>query len=194
MTFYNRNKDIQSSTSKPSMESDIYIISGPFTQLLTMDKLPLRGALCDDQLEIIPNAGIVHRENKIVEVGFFDFLKQKYPSAIIDTYTDDNICLPGIIDAHTHICWAGSRAKDYAMRLSGKTYMEIAEAGGGIWDTVTKTREASFDELVASTVKRAETLYKQGVTTIEVKSGYGLTVDDELKILEAATFANTKNR
>ena len=115
------------------MESEAYIISGPFTQLLTMDRLPLRGALCDDQLEIIPNAGIVHQAGKIVETGNFDFLKQKYPSAIIDTYTDDNICLPGMIDAHTHICWVGSRAKDYAMRLSGKTYIEIAEAGGGIW-------------------------------------------------------------
>jgi len=194
MTFYNRNKDIQSSTSKPSMESEIYIISGPFTKLLTMDKLPLRGALCDDQLEIIPNAGIVHQAGKIVETGNFIYLKQKYPSAIIDVYADANICLPGMIDAHTHICWAGSRARDYAMRLSGKSYIQIAEAGGGIWDTVTKTRQASFDELVASTVKRAETLYKQGVTTIEAKSGYGLTVDDELKILEAIAFANTKTR
>lgn len=88
------------------------------------------------------------------EVGNFDFLKQKYPSAIIDAYTDDNICLPGMIDAHTHICWVGSRAKDYAMRLSGKTYMEIAEAGGGIWDTVTKTRaKLRSTNWVASTVK-----------------------------------------
>ena len=194
MTFYNRNKDIQSSTSKPSMESEIYIISGPFTQLLTMDKLPLRGVLCDDQLEIIPNAGIVHQAGKIVETGNFIYLKQKYPSAIIDVYADANICLPGMIDAHTHICWAGSRARDYAMRLSGKSYIQIAEAGGGIWDTVTKTRQASFDQLVSSTIERADTLYKQGITTIEVKSGYGLTVDDELKILEAVAFANTKTR
>ena len=146
MTFYNRDKDAQSSINQPLMESEAYIISGPFTQLLTMDRLPLRGALCDDQLEIIPNAGIVHQAGKIVETGNFIYLKQKYPSAIIDVYADANICLPGMIDAHTHICWAGSRARDYAMRLSGKSYIQIAEAGGGIWDTVTKTRQASFDQ------------------------------------------------
>ena len=194
MTFYNRNKDTQSSINQPLMESEAYIISGPFTQLLTMDRLPLRGALCDDQLEIIPNAGIVHQAGKIVETGNFIYLKQKYPSAIIDTYTDDNICLPGIIDAHTHICWAGSRARDYAMRLSGKSYIQIAEAGGGIWDTVTKTRQASFDQLVSSTIERADTLYKQGITTIEVKSGYGLTIEHELKILEAIAQANKTTR
>ena len=71
MTFYNRNKDTQSSINQPLMESEAYIISGPFTQLLTMDRLPLRGALCDDQLEIIPNAGIVHQAGKIVETGNF---------------------------------------------------------------------------------------------------------------------------
>lgn len=190
MTFYNRNKDAQSSINQPLMESEAYIISGPFTQLLTMDRLPLRGALCDDQLEIIPNAGIVQQAGKIVETGNFIYLKQKYPSAIIDVYADANICLPGMIDAHTHICWAGSRARDYAMRLSGKSYIQIAEAGGGIWDTVTKTRQASFDQLVASTIERADTLYKQGITTIEVKSGYGLTIEHELKILEAIAKAN----
>ena len=194
MTFYNRNKDAQSSINQPLMESEAYIISGPFTQLLTMDRLPLRGALCDDQLEIIPNAGIVHQAGKIVETGNFIYLKQKYPSAIIDVYADANICLPGMIDAHTHICWAGSRARDYAMRLSGKSYIQIAEAGGGIWDTVTKTRQASFDQLVASTIERADTLYKQGITTIEVKSGYGLTIEHELKILESIAKANKTTR
>ena len=99
-----------------------------------------------------------------------------------------------MIDAHTHICWAGSRARDYAMRLSGKSYIQIAEAGGGIWDTVTKTRQASFDQLVSSTIERADTLYKQGITTIEVKSGYGLTIEHELKILEAIAQANKTTR
>jgi imidazolonepropionase len=98
-----------------------------------------------------------------------------------------------MIDAHTHICWAGSRAKDYAMRLSGKTYLEIAAAGGGIWDTVLKTRSASATELTEITVNRANQLLKQGVTTIEVKSGYGLSVEQELKILEAIAEANQKS-
>lgn len=168
------------------------VLTGPFSQILTMDNLPLRGALSDEQLEIVHSGGIVHQNGEIVEVGDFEILKHKYPSAEIELLTEDYVCLPGMIDVHTHICWAGSRAKDYSMRLSGKTYLEIAAAGGGIWDTVTKTRDASLDELIALTVERANSLYKQGVTTIEVKSGYGLSVEQELKILEAIKQANTK--
>ncbi|GHV56856.1 imidazolonepropionase [Bacteroidia bacterium] len=166
------------------------VLSGPFVQLLTMDKLPLRGALKDEDLEIIYHAGIVHKDGKIVEIGGFEALKQKYPDVKIDLYPGDSVCLPAMIDVHTHICWAGSRAKDYALRLAGKSYLEIAAAGGGIWDTVTKTRAASLDELVQLTVMRANELYNQGIGTIEVKSGYGLSVAEELKILEAIRFAN----
>ncbi|MDO9154449.1 MAG: imidazolonepropionase [Paludibacter sp.] len=159
-----------------------------------MDKLPLRGALSDEQLEIIPNGGIVQHNGKIVEVGNFELLKQHYPSAEIEFLSDHYVCLPGMIDVHTHICWAGSRFKDYAMRLAGKSYLEIAAAGGGIWDTVTKTREATLNELVTLTVERANTLFKQGITTIEVKSGYGLSVEQELKMLEAIRLANEQTK
>ncbi len=165
------------------------ILIGPFTQLLTMDKLPLKGALSDEQLEIIENAGIVYFDGKISEIGNYDVLKKKYPYEIASELNDDYICLPGMIDGHTHICWAGSRAKDYAMRLSGKSYQEIAQAGGGIWDSVTKTREASIEELASITAKRGNSLLHQGITTIEVKSGYGLSVEQELKILEAIKLA-----
>ena len=165
---------------------------GPFTQLLTMDNLPERGKLSDEQLEIIPDAGILHQEGRILAVGNFERLRRDNPDAEIEFFEGDFVCLPGMIDVHTHICWAGSRANDYAMRLAGKTYLEIAEAGGGIWSTVMKTREASVEELAELTFERAEKLYQQGVTTIEVKSGYGLSVDDEIKMLKAIQLANQK--
>ena len=94
------------------------ILIGPFAQLLTMDKLPLRGALKDDQLEIIEKAGIVYFDGIISEIGNYNVLKKKYPYEIAAELNDDYVCLPGMIDAHTHICWAGSRAKDYAPKLS----------------------------------------------------------------------------
>ncbi len=166
------------------------VLSGPFTQLLTMDKLPLRGKLSDDQLEIIPQGGILYQDGKILAVGNFEQLRKENPTANVDSLEGDFVCLPGMIDVHTHICWASTRARDYAMRLYGKSYLEIAEAGGGIWDTVMKTRAASVEELAALTAERAEKLYQQGITTIEVKSGYGLSVEQELKMLEAIKLAN----
>ncbi len=171
----------------------MYLI-GPFKQLLTMDKLPLKGSLSDEQLEIISDAGILHINGKILAIGNFDKLRNENPNAEIQFLNGDYVCLPGIIDVHTHICWAGSRANDYAMRLAGKTYLEIAQAGGGIWDTVQKTRAASVEELAQLIVLRADNLFSQGVTTIEVKSGYGLSVTDELKMLEAIKLANQKTR
>ena len=167
-------------------------LSGPFTQLLTMDNLPLRGKLSDEQLEIIPDAGILYQEGRIFAVGNFEQLRRENPDVEIEFFEGDFVCLPGMIDVHTHICWAGSRANDYAMRLAGKTYLEIAEAGGGIWSTVMKTREASVEELTNLTIERAEKLYRQGITTIEVKSGYGLSMDDEIKMLKAIQLANQK--
>jgi len=159
-----------------------------------MDHLPERGHLSDEQLEIIQDGGILHHEGKIVAVGNFRELKQQFKTATIEVVKGEYVAFPGMIDVHTHICWAGTRAKDYALRLSGKTYLEIAAAGGGIWDTVQKTRDASLDELAELTAQRANKLLAQGVTTIEVKSGYGLSVEQELKMLEAIALAckNTK--
>ncbi|MCW4460121.1 imidazolonepropionase [Sphingomonas sp. BT-65] len=93
---------------------------------------------------------------------------------------------PGLIDCHTHLIHAGNRAKEFEARLEGATYEEIARAGGGILSTVTATRAASEDELVASALPRLDQLISEGVTTVEIKSGYGLTLDDELKMLRAA--------
>ena len=155
-----------------------------------MDNLPEKGKLSDDQMEIIPDGGILHQNGKIIAVGAFEKLKMQYNPTTIERLEGNYVGLPGMIDAHTHICWAGSRANDYALRLSGKSYLEIAETGGGIWNTVQKTREASITELAELTAQRAKKLVEQGVTTIEVKSGYGLSVEQELKILEAIKLAD----
>ena len=93
---------------------------------------------------------------------------------------------PGLIDCHTHLVYAGNRAAEFEQRLEGASYEEIARAGGGIMSTVRATREASGDELIAQSLPRLADLVAEGVTTVEIKSGYGLTLDDERKQLQAA--------
>jgi len=156
---------------------------GPFRQLLSMQDLPIKGALKDEQLTIIENAGILVSEGVIAAVGGFTDLKAKADH--IETITHDAVCIPGFVDAHTHICFGGSRANDFAMRNAGSSYLEIAKAGGGIWDTVTKTRKESETALIAGILKRSQEHLQLGVTTIEVKSGYGLSIEQELKMLRA---------
>ncbi len=165
------------------MESPILI--GPITQVLTLDKLPLKGALKDGQLEIISQAGILLEGNKILKVGSWLELKKDFPEAEPVELEGNYVALPGLVDCHTHICFGGSRARDFAMRNSGKSYLEIAQAGGGIWDTVTQTRKLRLEELAQITVKNANRHLSEGVTTIETKSGYGLSIEEELKILRA---------
>ena len=165
------------------------VLVGPFTTLLPMRNIALKGALKDTQLELITNAGILIFEGIIIAIGKFDTLKSQ--ASTIERVEGDTICIPGLIDAHTHICFAGSRANDYALRNDGKSYLEIAKAGGGIWDTVTKVRQASQVTLIQGIVKRANIHLKNGITTIEVKSGYGLDVAEELKMLRAIKKANT---
>jgi len=99
------------------------------------------------------------------------------------------IVTPGLIDCHTHLVFAGSRANEFAQRLAGVSYEDIARAGGGILSTVKATREASTAELATTTAQRLEHLKSQGVLTVEIKSGYGLDLDSELKMLKAARLA-----
>jgi imidazolonepropionase len=99
---------------------------------------------------------------------------------------------PGLIDCHTHLVFAGNRASEFEMRLNGATYEDIARAGGGIVSTVTKTRAASEDELLAESLPRARALAADGATTIEIKSGYGLDLDSETKMLRVARRIGTQ--
>lgn len=96
----------------------------------------------------------------------------------------DNIILPGLVECHTHLVFSGSRADEFRLKLSGTTYEEIAKSGGGINRTVNSVRETSFDDLLTIATKRVQYFIEQGVTTLEIKSGYGLDFENEVKILK----------
>ena len=166
---------------------------GPFKQLLTMNGLPLKGPLKDEQLEVLTNAGIVVQDGKVLDLGSYSDLEDIHSDSEKKfNNNSEQIALPSFIDCHTHICWGGNRVNDYSMRVAGKSYLEIAASGGGISDTVTETRKASEDKLVELILDRAKQHLQRGITTIEVKSGYGLNLDDELKMLRAIKKANEK--
>ncbi len=165
-------------------------LTGPFTQMLPLTGLSMKGPLKDSQLQVIKNGWILSNNGRIITIGTLERLRRDHPSAQIEEIADERVVLPGFIDCHTHICFAGNRMNDYALRSAGKSYTEIALAGGGIWDTVTATREASEETLTKLLVKRSERHFSEGVTIIEVKSGYGLSVEQELKQLRAIKAAS----
>ena len=153
------------------------------SQLITLagPKRPRVGADMSE-LAIIRDGGMLIRNNRIELVGPSDAIERKAGNAeIIDAR--GHVVLPGFIDAHTHLVFAGNRIDDFERRARGETYEQIAKAGGGIWSTVEKTRAASDLDLLAQAKKYAKWFLRCGTTTVEAKSGYGLTVDDELKIL-----------
>ncbi len=160
---------------------------GPLSQVIPMTGIPIKGAVRDSQLRIIENAGILFADGLIKTIDSYKKLEAEVRDLNVKLIRleGNHVCLPGFVDSHTHICYGGSRARDYAMRNAGKTYLEIAEEGGGIWDTVQQTRKATKKELIKGIIKRAKQHLKNGVTTIEVKSGYGLSVKEELKMLQS---------
>lgn len=165
---------------------------GPFKQIITLANLALRGKLSDEQLEIIVDGGILLEKDKILKIGNFSVLRSENPNIQIEEIEGEQIVLPAFVDSHTHICFGGNRANDFAMRNAGKTYLEIAESGGGIWSSVQHTRSASEEELLTTLLERINFLISLGITTIEVKSGYGLDVENELKMLRMIKKAQEK--
>ncbi|MEP0984774.1 imidazolonepropionase [Ekhidna sp.] len=157
-------------------------LMGPFKEIITLATTPDKGALDDSKLGIIKNAGVLVEEEKILKVGDFETLKGG--ADIVEEVIGEHVLLPGLVDCHTHLVWGGTRARDYTLRMSGESYEKILEQGGGIFDSVEKTRAASSEELKTGLIKRASRHLNDGVTTIEVKSGYGLDVENELKVLE----------
>ncbi|MEO7309611.1 MAG: imidazolonepropionase [Chitinophagaceae bacterium] len=164
-------------------------IIGPFSQIITLQNLPLKGPLQDNQLEIIEDAAVLINDGKIVETGKLQSLQTQYPLAFTEMIEEPMVLLPGFIDSHTHICFGGNRSLDYAMRNAGKPYLEIALAGGGIWSSVQMTRAASEGELLLGLMSRIDRHVKEGITTIEIKSGYGLNMEAELKMLRTIQLA-----
>ncbi len=153
------------------------------SQLLTLTLAPQRGHALGE-LGLISNGAILIRADQIAAVGSSADLQAAYPN---ETALDANHCvvMPGFVDAHTHLVWAGDRAAEFEMRLQGRTYLEILAAGGGILSTVKATRQASLQELKAQTRERAQVIFRRGTTTAEAKSGYGLELTAELKQLQA---------
>jgi imidazolonepropionase len=133
-------------------------------------------------LVIIRDGGMLIRDGKIDLVGSSAEIKEKATDCEI-VNAAGRVVLPGFVDAHAHPVFVGNRLDDFERRAKGETYEQIAAAGGGIWSTVEKTRAANETNLFEQSKKHANWFLKCGTTTVEAKSGYGLTVEDELKIL-----------
>ena len=139
---------------------------------------------------LIESAALVVRGGQIDWIGPQADLPSTYNN--IESYDlGGRLVTPALIDCHTHLVFAGNRVKEFEMRLSGKSYEEIARAGGGILSTVKATRGVSFEQLVEQSLSRLDDLLSEGVCAVEIKSGYGLTIADELRMLKAARHLET---
>ena len=134
---------------------------------------------------LITRGAIVLEGGKIAWVGDQNDLPKVF-SKMDSIDLKGRLVTPGLIDCHTHIVHGGNRANEFEMRLNGASYQEVSEAGGGIVSTVSKTREASEEELLTDALKRVDALIAEGTTLIEIKSGYGLDIDTEIKMLRVA--------
>ena len=134
----------------------------------------------------VPDAALAIRDGRIAWVGTQQQLQAMSWSAPVVTEARGLWITPGLIECHTHLVYAGDRSNEFAARLRGATYEDIARAGGGIVSTMRATRAASEAELLAQSLPRAQALASEGVTTLEVKSGYGLDLASELKMLRVA--------
>lgn len=166
------------------MSADLLITHA--SQLLTIpahDHGPQRGDRLGD-LAIIADGALAISDGAIVALGPTVDLAARYPAApIIDA--GGRVVMPGFVDPHTHVVFAGDRANEFERRIAGATYMEIMNAGGGIMSTVRATRAASVEELVDQTRARLDRMLAHGTTTAEAKTGYGLETAAELKMLDA---------
>ena len=141
---------------------------------------PRRGKALGD-LGIIPNGEVLVADGKIAAVG----PKVEAPADAEVIEAGGRVVMPGFVDCHTHACWAGDRLAEWEMKLGGVPYLEILKKGGGIHATVNAVREATQKQLAASLRDRLMLMLREGTTTVEVKSGYGLTTESELKLLRA---------
>jgi imidazolonepropionase len=153
------------------------------SQLLTLAGSPQRGSDLG-QLSLIENGAVVIQDGMIIAVGESSDLQVRYPdNERLDA--SGKVVMPGFVDPHTHLLWAGDRAAEFEMRLQGKSYLEILAAGGGILSTVNATRAASIETLMDETRPRLQTMFEHGTTTAEAKTGYGLETETELRMLKA---------
>ena len=167
------------------MEIELLIHSA--TQLVSprrRDGTPQRGAELGE-LRITPDGAVAINAGKIVAVGRTPDVRAQVSSAARELDATGQVIVPGFVDPHTHLIWMGDRAAEFEQRISGASYLEIMEAGGGIVSTVRATRRATVPELIAAARPRLDRMLAHGSTTVEVKTGYGLRTDAELRQLEA---------
>ena len=145
-----------------------------------------------EKLGIIKEGAIAIEDGRIVDVGKTHYITQKY-SAEETIDATGKIVLPGFIDSHTHLIFAGSREEELTLKLKGVPYLEILKRGGGILKTMKATRKADIEELVKLGEKRLDIMLRHGVTTVEGKSGYGLDFQNEIKILRAYKRLNERH-
>jgi imidazolonepropionase len=149
------------------------------------------------ELGIIENGAILIRAERIVWIGPTKEMPVRDLSDRYQTFDGvglDLVALPGFVDSHTHPVMGGTRANEYDLRCQGKSYQEIADAGGGIRASVRQLRAASMDQLAARTERHFLQFLAHGTTTIEAKSGYGLSLEDELKILQVIAMLRSRSR
>ena len=153
------------------------------SQLLTLAGGPQRGHAIGN-LGIIEDGAVVIRDEKIVAVGTTSELRASYPN---EPTLDAGHCvlMPGFVDPHTHVIWAGDRADEFEKKMAGKPYLEILAEGGGIISTVHATRTASIESLISQARPRLLRMFRNGTTTVEAKTGYGLQTATELRLLKA---------
>ena len=151
-------------------------------QLLTLSGGPQRGKSLGN-LHILADGAVLVRDGMILETGRTPEILAAYPQ---EERLDAGGCvvMPGFVDPHTHVAWAGDRAAEFEMKMAGAKYLDILAAGGGILSTVRKTREAPVEQLLAETRPRLQRMFAHGTTTAEVKTGYGLDTETEIKLLQ----------
>ena len=141
------------------------------------------------ELEIVRDGALAIREGKIVAVGKTHDVTKAFRGEYVLSAKGKTV-LPGFVDPHTHLVFAGSREDEFQMRVEGASYMEILNSGVGVLKTAKETQKARVEKLVELGIERLDTMLAHGTTTVEAKSGYGLTTEDELKILEATRRLN----
>jgi len=141
------------------------------------------------ELGIIRDGGLAVKDGQIVAVGKTADITRAYKAEDVVS-ANGKIVLPGFVDPHTHLVFAGSREDEFQMRIAGASYMDVLNAGGGILRTVRETRKASFEKLVEHGTETLDAMLEHGTTTVEAKSGYGLTTKDEVKMLEVVKRLN----
>src|SRR3954463_11527885 len=155
--------------------SSLAVLHASQVVTLTGPKRPRIGAEMSE-LAIIREGGMLVRDGKIESVGLSDEMEKNVGDAEIVDARGRSV-MPGFVDAHTHLVFAGNRLDDFERRARGETYEQIAAAGGGIWSTVNSPRDASDADLFRQTQRHARWLLRSGTTTAEAKSGYGLTLE-----------------